>query len=235
MSVAVKPAGRTLAGGAYERIRGEIQSGRFRPGDRLRFSELQALCAMSVTPVREALARLTAEGFTLLDDHRGYSVARLSLAELRDITANRKLCEGAALRLSIDRGDAEWEARVVAAHHLMARVPQRRDDMPSVIRDDWDPRHAAFHAALISACGSPILLDTCARLFGHADRYRRISVSLSGLQRDIAAEHRLIMDMALARNGDRAVEALHAHYQRTADALETFFESGSQGAASQAP
>ena len=224
MNDAAKPAGKTLAGGAYDRIRAEIRTGRFRPGARLRFAELQALCDMSVTPVREALARLTAEGFTVLDDHRGYSVARLSLAELRDITASRVLCEGEALRLSILEGDAEWEGRVVAAHHMMARLPQGRDDMPSVISDDWDGRHAVFHQALISACGSPILLEICSRLFGHADRYRRVSVSLSGQQRDVEGEHRLIMERALARDAAGAVEALRGHYQKTANALEAFFE-----------
>src|SRR6218665_4012288 len=101
-----KPGGRTLAGDAYEAIRQSIRTGAVKPGDRLRFADLQTLCGMSVTPVREALARLTAEGFTVLDDHRGYSVAPLSLAELRDITATRQLCEGEALRLSVLNGDA---------------------------------------------------------------------------------------------------------------------------------
>lgn len=225
--IATKPVGRTLAGGAYDRIRAGIQTGHFPPGARLRFAELQTLCDMSVTPVREALARLTAEGFTVLDDHRGYSVASLSLAELRDITANRVLCESEALRLSVARGDAEWEGRVVAAHHLMTRLPQGRDDMPSVIRKDWDKRHAAFHQALIAACGSPILLDICARLFDHADRYRRVSVSLTGAQRDADTEHRLIMERALARDAAGAAEALRAHYQATAQALEAFFDGQS--------
>ncbi|PTM92845.1 GntR family transcriptional regulator [Mycoplana dimorpha] len=224
-SRSAKPGGRTLANDAYERVRAAILTGRFRPGDRLRFADLQALCGMSVTPVREALARLTAEGFAVLDDHRGYSVASLSLSELRDITANRKRCEGEALRLSIARGDAEWEARIVASHHLLSRLPQGREDMPSVISAGWDARHAAYHQALISACGSPILLDICARLFAHADRYRRISVSLAGAQRDAAAEHRLILERALARDADAAVEALQAHYQNTADAIEAFLET----------
>ena len=81
-----RAGGKTLAADAYTAIRQTIRSGTFKPGDRLRFADLQALCGMSVTPVREALARLTAEGFTVLDDHRGYSVASLSLEELRDIT-----------------------------------------------------------------------------------------------------------------------------------------------------
>jgi GntR family carbon starvation induced transcriptional regulator len=219
-----KGSGRTLAAEAYAAIRQSIRTGAFKPGDRLRFAELQVLCGMSVTPVREALARLTAEGFTVLDDHRGYSVARLSLEELRDVTATRQLCEGEALRLSVLRGDADWEGRVVAAHHLMARIPQAREDIPSAMREDWEARHAAFHAALISACGSPVLLEICGKLFSRADRYRRLSVSLEGAARDVTGEHRRLMDRALARDADGAAEALREHYGRTAAALESFFE-----------
>jgi DNA-binding GntR family transcriptional regulator len=218
-----RTGGRTLAGDAYEAIRHGIRTGTFQPGDRLRFADLQALCGMSVTPVREALARLTAEGFTTLDDHRGYSVATLSLAELRDLTAARQLCECEALRLAIVRGDAEWEGRVIAAHHLLARIPQARDDIPSAMREDWEARHAAFHAALISACGSPILLEICEKLFSRADRYRRMSVSLSGGARDVTGEHRRLMELALARDAEGAASALSEHYGRTAEALEGFF------------
>ncbi|MCR6501407.1 FCD domain-containing protein [Shinella sp. CPCC 101442] len=214
---------RTLAGDAYEAIRQAIGAGDFKPGDRLRFADLQALCDMSVTPVREALARLTAEGFTVLDDHRGYSVAPLSLAELRDVTATRQLCEGEAVRLSVLNGDADWEARLVAAHHLMARIPQVRDDMPTAMREDWEARHATFHAALVSACGSPVLLEICEKLFSRADRYRRLSVSLSGGARDVAGEHRRLVELALARDAEGAASALREHYGLTAAALEGFF------------
>lgn len=216
---------RTLAGDAYDLIQQAIRAGTFKSGDRLRFADLQALCSMSVTPVREALARLTAEGLTTLDDHKGYRVARLSLRELRDITVNRQLCEGEALRLSVLNGDAAWEGRLVAAHHLMSRLPRERADIPSAVRDDWEQNHAAFHAALISACGSPILLEICDKLFNRANQYRRVSISMPGQIRDVAAEHRDILERAIARDADGAVAALRLHYQHTADTLEAFFQS----------
>ena len=219
-----KGSGRTLAAEAHAAIRQAIRTGAFKPGDRLRFADLQTLCGMSVTPVREALARLTAEGFTVLDDHRGYSVAGLSLEELRDVTATRQLCEGEALRLSVLRGDADWEGRMIAAHHLMARIPQAREDIPSTMREDWEARHATFHATLISACRSPALLEICGKLFSRADRYRRLSVSLEGAARDVTGEHRRLMDRALARDAEGAAEALREHYGRTAAALESFFK-----------
>ncbi|MCF3638354.1 FCD domain-containing protein [Rhizobium sp. TRM95111] len=217
-----RPTTRTLASEAYDLIQEEIRTGRYRPGERLRFATLQALCVMSVTPVREALARLTAEGFTTLDDHRGYSVAVLSIEELRDLTANRKLLEGEALRLSVEHGDADWEGRLVAAHHMLARIPQARDDIPSALRVEWEDKHRAFHATLISGCGSPILIELCGKLFSRADRYRRMSASLTG-GRDVVGEHRAIFDAALARDAPAAADLLRQHYQQTADALERFF------------
>ncbi|WP_042702896.1 GntR family transcriptional regulator [Azospirillum sp. B506] len=217
---------RTLAGDAYAVIHRAIRSGLLKPGQRLRFADLQALCGMSVSPVREALVRLTAEGFTVSDDHRGFSVAPLSIAELLDIVGTRKLLEGEALRLSIEHGDSEWEGRLLAAHHVMSRLPRERDDLPTAIREDWDQRHADFHRTLISACRSPILIEMCEKLFVRADRYRRLSVSVPNQSRDVVCEHERIMTCALNRNADEAVAALKEHYQRTADAVERLFQDG---------
>ena len=218
---------RTLAGDAYAVIHRAIRSGLLKPGQRLRFADLQALCGMSVSPVREALVRLTAEGFTVSDDHRGFSVAPLSIAELLDIVSTRKLLEGEALRLSIEHGDSEWEGRLLAAHHVLSRLPRERDDLPTAIREDWDQRHADFHRVLISACRSPILIEMCEKLFVRADRYRRLSVSVPNQSRDVVCEHERIMAFALDRNADGAVGALKEHYQRTADAVERLFQEGS--------
>ncbi|MCP1611654.1 DNA-binding GntR family transcriptional regulator [Azospirillum lipoferum] len=217
---------RTLAGDAYAVIHRAIRSGLLKPGQRLRFADLQALCGMSVSPVREALVRLTAEGFTVSDDHRGFSVAPLSIAELLDIVGTRKLLEGEALRLSIEHGDSAWEGRLLAAHHVMSRLPRERDDLPTAIREDWDLRHADFHRVLISACRSPILIELCEKLFVRADRYRRLSVSVPNQSRDVVCEHERIMAFALDRNADGAVAALKEHYQRTADAVERLFQEG---------
>lgn len=224
-AVKERPEARTLAGDAYAVIHHAIRSGALAPGQRLRFADLQILCGMSVSPVREALVRLTAEGFTVSDDHRGFSVAPVSVAELMDIVNTRKLLEGEALRLSIRHGDAEWESRLLATHHLMAKLPRERDDLPSAMREDWERHHAEFHRTLIAACRSPILIELCEKLYARADRYRRLSVSVPNQRRDPAAEHQRILSSTLGRDAAAAVAALREHYQRTADAVQGLFES----------
>jgi DNA-binding GntR family transcriptional regulator len=60
------------------------------------------------------LVRLTAEGFTELEGHRGYRVAPVSATDLRDVVKNRQLLECEALRLSIELGDEHWKAQLVS-------------------------------------------------------------------------------------------------------------------------
>jgi GntR family transcriptional regulator, carbon starvation induced regulator len=219
---------KTLAEDAYLRIRDAIREGTFQPGDRLRFADLQSLCDMSVTPVREALARLTAEGFTAVEENRGYRVAPLSIDEFLDIARARQLIEGQALRLSIAKGDAEWEGALLSAHHLMKRTDRTSSSAPTVVQEDWNFRHAVFHRTLISACGSPTLLTISEGLFDRADRYRRLSWAIPNNPRAIDEEHRLIFESALARDVEAAVEYLCVHYERTAQQVEAFLLNRAQ-------
>lgn len=217
MSVRSKPS--TLADDAYDIIRTAILDGSLPPGQRLRSVQLQALCGMSVSPVREAIVRLTAEGFVEGDNHRGARVAPVSNRELFDIVQNRQLLEGEALRLSIFNSTADWESRLIGAHHLLSRIPRERDDIPSAMRDDWEQAHLAFHTALIANCGSPTLIGLCRTLQARSERYRRLSVGNKGKKRDVVREHRDILAATIDRKADIAVDALKAHYQVTADTV----------------
>lgn len=214
-----RPKASTLAEDAYDIILAAILDGALSPGQRLRSAELQALCGMSVSPLREAIVRLTAEGFVEGDNHRGARVAPISSAELVDIVRNRQMLEGEALRLSILNGTPDWESRLIGAHHLLSRIPRERDDIPSAMRDDWEEAHLAFHTELLANCGSPTLLGLCRTLQARSERYRRLSVGGGGKKRDVVGEHRAILEAALARKADTAVEALKAHYQVTADVV----------------
>lgn len=218
--IAIGDVSRTLADEAYSRIREAMHSGQLKPGQKLRFSELQELTDTSVTPVREALTRLTAEGFTELEGHRGYRVAPVSSIDLWDIVRNRQRLESEALRLSIQHGDEHWEASVMSTYHLMSRMDRERADLPTAADERWEARHEAFHESLISACQSKVLLKFCSELSARANRYRRLSVTVPDIPRDINKEHRLIFEATIKRDEAAAVELLQDHFERTARQVE---------------
>ncbi|MDT8264202.1 GntR family transcriptional regulator, partial [Roseomonas sp. DSM 102946] len=76
-------------------------SGVLPPRSRLRLRELSALYGLGTTPLREALARLAAEGIVVLEGQKGFSVPPVTREHLLDVTRSRQVVEPEALRLAM--------------------------------------------------------------------------------------------------------------------------------------
>jgi DNA-binding GntR family transcriptional regulator len=75
--------------------------------------------------------------------------------------------------------------------------------------EEWKRYDWQFHQALISACGSKMLIDNHAAVFDKYLRYQMIALSYRG---EIAAqEHALLMECALERDAKRACDVLSSH------------------------
>ncbi|MEY8840260.1 FCD domain-containing protein [Cribrihabitans sp. XS_ASV171] len=212
----------SLADRAYRMLRRDLLAGEFAPGQPLRLGMLSARYDLSFSPIREALTRLAADRLVILSSLRGFRVAEISTQEMWDIISTRILVESEALRRSIAWGDETWEGGIVGAFHALSRLSSTA---PPSDPDLVEMRHMTFHRALIAACGSPSLLDIAERYYTQSEWYRRPTlVARAGARtttRDVMAEHREIMERALARDADAAVEALARHYRRTGDSIET--------------
>jgi GntR family carbon starvation induced transcriptional regulator len=219
----------TLGGLALTKLRADIVSARLPPGDRLRFNELKARYGFGVGPLREALSHLVADGFVRLQKQRGYSVAPLSDDDLRDVAAMRQYIDVLALRRSIENGDLDWEASVVASFHRLSKIDIRAKGSPNSLNDAWEVEHRVFHFALISACGSPLLIQYHRNLFDMSERYRRMSFAAAPEGRDVAREHQRIMEATLARDADRACQLLEKHIALTATMFASRAKTGEKG------
>jgi len=186
----------------------DILSGRLEPGARLRMSEMMARYSVGMSPIREALARLSGTGLVQLARNRGYTVATMSLAELDDIADTRLRLECMAFEMALRRGGPPWEAEILAAHHRLNHHPRTRDVL---IDEPWEALHRDFHLALIAACASPTLVGFCRTLLDHFDRYRRIAVQTSGMHPAMGGDHSAIVEAVLARRTDDAVAFLDRH------------------------
>jgi len=213
-----RAGGESLAVDVYARLRTDIFSRRFAPGERLKPVELGERFGVSLSVLREALGLLAAKNLVQIERNRGFHVTTLSAAELIALTAARKINEGAALRLSVEQGGVGWESEVLAAHHRLSSHRIYLPGEPHTHNSEWAAAHIAFHHKLIDACGNAVLLDICDRLSDAAELYRAWSGG-GDVKRDIAGEHRGLMEAALAHDGDLAVERFEAHVDRTATIL----------------
>ena len=207
----------TLGGHVHEQIRGAILSGRLRPGQRLKVSDLAARHQVSLNVVREALNRLTGEQLVRAEPQVGFTVTDLSVEDLADLVKVRLKIETSALRWSIELGDMAWESQVVAAHYRLANTPMMADGESGLLTHDWIRAHSEFHSLVLSGSSSRRLQDITSTLSDAAELYLRWSLPLA--PRDLPSEHAEIMQATLARDADRAVSALCAHIERTRNTI----------------
>lgn len=135
-----------------ERIREAIVSGKISPGTWLREAQLARRLGVSRIPVREALARLEAEGLVERVPFRGARVVRLSVDQVVESFMLRSLLEGFATRLATPHLTPEEIAT------LRGLVSQLEECARTARHDDLAALHRAFHSTIYNRCGSPTLI-----------------------------------------------------------------------------
>lgn len=194
-------------------LRDDIIEARRTPGEKLRFDALREEYGIGISPLREALMHLASEGLVVAEQRKGYRVAPVSEADLREIARLRGEFDSLAIRESIRNGDEMWEGRVLAAFHALTRRSKLAPD--GEIDPEWEGYHIRFHEELLSECAMPKLLSFRAILELQARRYRRIAVHYLTAPRDDLGEHEAIRDAVLARKEDEAGRLVREHYSRT--------------------
>ncbi len=209
----------TLSQAAYRALKSDIIRGKRPPGERLRIEKLKSIYGIGPTPLREALQKLNQDRLVLSEGNRGFTVAPLNTAEFADLNLARTVIEKEALRLSIEKGDRDWEARIVAASYIMRKEDMALPSAQEGVPDRWERANAEFHTSLVSACGSDWLLRIRAGLHELCERYRRASVYQKMGSRNLGAEHADIAEAVLARDANRACELIERHFALTASIL----------------
>src|SRR5690242_16013741 len=162
--------GETVGDVVYARIRADILFGRLPPGERLRLDAVSRRYGASVSTMRELLNRLASEGLIVAEGQRGFEVAPVSPREFREVGALRLLLETHAMTQSFAAGDLDWKARVVAAHHKLSVTETRMIENAGADPVAWKRCDREFHQALISACGSGVLMAAHSSVY---DKYLR--------------------------------------------------------------
>ena len=217
------PIAATLASQAYERLRRDIITAKLLPGHKLHIAQLCESYGIGLSPVREALNRLSRDGLAHQTDQRGFRVAPISVAHLEELTRTRCWLNEIGLRESIAHGDEAWEENVLLAYHRLSRLDQQAQD--STLRDPaCEEAHRKFHTSLIAGCRSQWLLGYCEQLFDAAERYRFLSRD-STPRKTPRNEHKAVMDAAVSRDADTATRLLTAHLRKTAERVRVRLEA----------
>lgn len=203
----------SLTEGTYTLLRQQLLSGQIGPGERLKVGELVEQLGVGQGAVREALARLTADGLIDSEPQRGFRAKSISVEELRDLTTVRINIEGECIRRSFRSGDLEWEKQLVSVHHRLVRTQRLLDN--GHCNEEWDRVHFEFHEVLVAGCSCNWLLQLQRMLHAQNERARQILSPGPDPDRNVSVEHSELLTAALTRDEEKGIKIIEAHLEAT--------------------
>jgi DNA-binding GntR family transcriptional regulator len=194
--------GRDLGERAYGRIRAAIRDGGLAPGARLTEAALAQRLGASRTPVRQAIARLEAEGLLTREPHRGLVVTRPDHAQVVELYVMREILEGAAARLAAQHGSS---TEIAAMAELVAAEAAQFGDAQALATTNQ-----RIHGLLYLAAHNRYLLRSLEQL---ADTMALLPSLLTqgGRAEQAHAEHGALITALERRDGDAAEAAARSH------------------------
>ncbi|MFZ3555259.1 MULTISPECIES: GntR family transcriptional regulator [unclassified Streptomyces] len=202
-----------------EELRRAITSGEIKPGMPIRQDALAEQLGVSRVPLREALKTLEGQSLVVHHAHRGYFVAELSLAELREVYRIREILEAEAVREAMRAGGAVLDALEEAQEEVEAQAAAA--DVAAMA--DANRR---FHFVLFEASGMHRLVRLIATLWDATDAYRSLYYADSISREHVLVEHRAVLDALREGRTEDAVRLLDGHREHAVAALEGLLGEG---------
>ncbi|MDT5093755.1 MAG: hypothetical protein QOH60_3118 [Mycobacterium sp.] len=185
-------------------VRQRIFEGRYAAGEYIRLEQLAAELGISVTPVREALLGLRAEGLLVQRPHRGFMVLPVTDRDIADVSSVQAHIGG---ELAARAASNITDAQLAELKEIQKQLEQAygTEDHESAVRLNHE-----WHRAVNVAAESPKL----SQLMGQITRYAPESVfpAVEGWPARSIKDHRRVIAALAARDGERARAAMSEHF-----------------------
>jgi DNA-binding GntR family transcriptional regulator len=195
----------------HEALKHKILARDLAPGTVLAIRPIAQRLGVSVTPVRDALRRLQAEGLVTIRGRGETTVRELTPSDIEDIFDLRLALETHTARRGVTRIAAETLSHLADLLRRAARTFKGDVylDYDTSIRLDRE-----FHYTLVNAAGNPRLAATHEALGAHL-QIARVYYTRTRRPRGTHAEHLAILDAYRRRDPALAVEAVERHIENT--------------------
>ena len=189
-------------------VRSAIFDGRFAPGQHIRQELIARETGISRVPVREALRILASEGMVTLVANKGARVAKLSLAECRELYEIRENIEPMLIGMNTPYITPE------VTEQLYAMVAAMETASP----EEFSRIDREFHDLTYSAHSGLVLGQMVHNLWDRTYYYRRAYILATFGQTGIQVsnvDHKLIAEAMARGDGEEAGAIMRYHVRRT--------------------
>jgi DNA-binding GntR family transcriptional regulator len=201
-------------------LRAEIIDGSIAPGDRINVRELRRRLEVSHIPIREAVRLLEAEGFVTTRPNVGAVAAGVSLVELEDVYALRRMIEPIVAHRAADLMTDDQVGRIRAVLAELEEIESRIGG----IDDDLIVVHRQFHWELLAPGATPLIERTLHSLWRVSERYVRHTRGAALPVADV--QHAEMADLCEQRDGAALADLLNEHLHLTVNTLRILYSQG---------
>lgn len=192
---------------AYEKIKHEIITLRFRPGEYLNEAQVSKLLRIGRTPVRQALNRLMLEQMVDVIPRKGVIVKAVSLNDVVETIDVRLVNETYCARLAVARADENDIAELSGILDESDKSAAVLDGVRQMMLD------RDFHGVLSRAARNAVLAECIRTLHDRSLRFWFISLGDAEHHAAVKKEHRAILDAIKARDSEAAAAAVRNHIE----------------------
>ncbi|WP_194816232.1 GntR family transcriptional regulator [Nocardia sp. XZ_19_385] len=207
----------------YHAMRRDLAAGAIVPTERLREERLAEIYGVSRTPVREALARLQADGLVERQSDGLYPY-RPRLGELDQLYELRILLEARGIQRVLGRTGAPssfpgWAPWDPAAAHDLSLVHAELDTWKRLRDNPPEPGPALvaadeqFHTTLLAAAGNRALTEALSAVYIRVRPVRTLDLYTTERIAAMTDDHITIAEHLLSGDPDTALRALLAHLE----------------------
>lgn len=190
----------------YDALKQAFTRGEFAPGDVVSLRELADQLGTSMTPVREAVRRLVAEGALVDTPSRTLMVPPFDTDRMRDLKRARIALECLALEKAMDRAS---DSDIAGLDAILAAASAAADG------PDLESNYA-FHFALYGLSESEVLMPLIEGLWMQYGAYLNLIIrQRTALELEEHYHHREIVTALKSRNREAARTALVSDIERS--------------------
>lgn len=202
---------------AVSYVRDQITSGNLMPGAPVRPEAIAAELGISSTPAREALQALRAEGFLELAPRRGFTVARVTGEDIRDIYLVQSFVAGELASRAVERATPE----------LLNRLEQVQDDLSRAAQSGdfgrLEEANHLFHREINLAADAPKLAWAIQMLSRYAPS--RFYSSIEGWPQTTIEDHSVLLKAFRENDAPMARREMGEHVGRAGELLAVHIDA----------
>lgn len=202
---------KSLSMQVYEKIKHDIISLKYPPSSLLKERELSASLGVSRTPIREALQRLSQEGWLVLGEGKRLKIRPVTLTDVYEIIQVRNLIEYNAIDVLLEHG----ESRVLAGQLDMILEEMKR----STEEYQFTSLDLQFHRLLVSS-----MKNTRIERFWNTIQEEILRMGLLVIRgkdrwNSVVQEHEQIVNSLWNKDADQVKTAMKNHLECSYESL----------------